>query len=203
MSSLVACENHKDSTAPPQAPQPALPASVAHPSQDPQAPTAAREVAILAGGCFWGMEGILRDVPGVLDTEVGYAGGAKAQASYEQVKTGSTDHAEAIRVVFDPSRISYSELLENWFFRMHDPTTKNRQGNDRGRQYRSAIFFQNPAQKSAAESSIARASKNWTDPIVTELTAFSTFVPAENYHQDYLDKNPGGYTCHYLRDSAL
>lgn len=162
----------------------------------------AREVAVLAGGCFWGMEDILRKVPGVLDTEVGYTGGTTPSPTYFTVKTGQTGHAEAIRVVFDPSRLSYEELLEKWFFRMHDPTTPNRQGNDVGTQYRSAIFYLNDEQKRVAEAVKARLEARgvWKRPIVTEIVQAGPFTPAEDYHQDYLEKNPGGYTCHYLRD---
>jgi peptide methionine sulfoxide reductase msrA/msrB len=161
-----------------------------------------RSVAILAGGCFWGMEQILRSVPGVLQTEVGYAGGTTAQPSYDQVKTGRTGHAEAVRVVFDPARLSYTELLEKWFFRMHDPTTKNRQGNDVGTQYRSAIFVTSSAERQAAEAVKRRVEKSgkWGAPIVTEIVEAGPFTPAEEHHQDYLQKNPGGYSCHYLRD---
>lgn len=160
-----------------------------------------KEVAILAGGCFWGMQDILRKLPGVLDTEVGYSGGTLEDPTYPDMKSGSTGHAEAIRVEFDPARISYGEILAT-FFRMHDPTTKDRQGNDRGSQYRSAIFYLSAEQKAAAEkaSADANASGRWKKPIVTEITPASTFWPAEDYHQDYLEKNPGGYTCHYLRD---
>lgn len=161
----------------------------------------AKEVAILAGGCFWGMEDILRKLPGVLETEVGYSGGTLENPTYADMRTGATGHAEAIRIEFDPARISYGEILAT-FFRMHDPTTKDRQGNDRGSQYRSAIFYLSPEQKAAAEKAIAdaNASGRWKKPVVTEVTAASTFWPAEDYHQDYLVKNPGGYTCHYLRD---
>jgi len=163
--------------------------------------TGAKETAILAGGCFWGMEDILRELPGVLDTEVGYTGGTLENPGYSDMKTGSTGHAEAIRIEFDPREISYGEILAT-FFRMHDPTTKDRQGNDRGSQYRSAIFYLSPEQKAAAEKAIAdaNASGRWKNPVVTEVTAATTFWPAEGYHQDYLEKNPGGYTCHYLRD---
>jgi peptide methionine sulfoxide reductase msrA/msrB len=163
--------------------------------------SAQKEVAILAGGCFWGMQDILRELPGVLDTEVGYSGGTLEKPTYPDMKTGRTGHAEAIRVEFDPARISYGEILAT-FFRMHDPTTKDRQGNDRGSQYRSAIFYLSPEQKAAAEKAIAdaNASGRWKQPVVTEVTAATTFWPAEDYHQDYLEKNPGGYTCHYLRD---
>jgi peptide methionine sulfoxide reductase msrA/msrB len=160
------------------------------------------ETAVLAGGCFWGMEDILRKVPGVLETEVGYTGGATAHPNYEQVKTGRTGHAEAIRVVFDPNKLSYADLLEHWFFRMHDPTTPNRQGNDVGTQYRSAIFVTSPEQRKIAEEVKQRvnASGEWKRPIVTEVVTEGEFTPAEDYHQDYLEKHPGGYTCHYLRN---
>lgn len=161
-----------------------------------------RETAILAGGCFWGMQDILRKVPGVLETEVGYAGGELPHPTYEDVKTGRTGHAEAIRVVFNPARISYATLLEQWFFRMHDPTTKNRQGNDRGTQYRSAIFVASEEQRQAAEAVKRRVDESgrWSAPVVTEIVSAGPFTPAEGYHQDYLEKHPGGYTCHYLRD---
>jgi len=160
------------------------------------------ETAVLAGGCFWGMEEILRKVPGVLETEVGYTGGTTANPAYEDVRTGRTGHAESIRVTFDPKKLSYADLLEHWFFRMHDPTTANRQGNDVGTQYRSAIFFTSDDQRKVAEEVKARvnASGKWKRPIVTEIVKEGSFTPAEDYHQDYLEKHPGGYTCHYLRD---
>jgi peptide methionine sulfoxide reductase msrA/msrB len=160
-----------------------------------------RETAVLAGGCFWGMEDLVRAIPGVVETEVGYTGGTTPNATYAQVKKGDTGHAEALRVVFDPERLAYEDLLA-WFFRMHDPTTKNRQGNDIGSQYRSAIFYADEAQRRAAEAVKARveASGKWRRPVVTEIAAAGDFWPAEEYHQDYLEKNPGGYTCHFLRD---
>jgi len=160
------------------------------------------ETAILAGGCFWGMEEILREVPGVVATDVGYSGGASADPTYDDVHTGETGHAESVRIVFDPKKISYAELLEKWFFRMHDPTTKNRQGNDIGTQYRSAIFYTTPQQRAVAESVKQKVdhSGKWSDPIVTEIAPAGKFTRAEDYHQKYLKKNPGGYTCHYLRD---
>jgi peptide methionine sulfoxide reductase msrA/msrB len=160
------------------------------------------ETAVLAGGCFWGMEEILRKIPGVLETEVGYTGGNMSTPSYDDVKTGTTGHAESVRIVFDPKKLSYADLLEKWFFRMHDPTTKNRQGNDVGSQYRSAIFYTSAKQKRIAQEVKRRvnASGKWNDPIVTEITEAGPFTPAESYHQDYLQKNPDGYTCHHLRD---
>jgi peptide methionine sulfoxide reductase msrA/msrB len=160
------------------------------------------ETAILAGGCFWGMEEIIRKIPGVLETDVGYTGGTAAKPTYEDVHTGRTGHAEAIRITFDPTKVSYEELLEKWFFRMHNPTTKNQQGNDIGSQYRSAIFFTSPAQREAAERVKKRidASGKWRAPVVTEIAPAGTFTLAEDYHQKYLQKHPDGYTCHYLRD---
>jgi peptide methionine sulfoxide reductase msrA/msrB len=160
------------------------------------------ETAVLAGGCFWGMEDILRKVPGVVETEVGYTGGKTAHPTYEDVHTGQTGHAESVRIVFDPKKLSYADLLEKWFFRMHDPTTRNQQGNDMGSQYRSAIFVTSPEQRKTAEVVKARAAKSgrWKSPIVTEIVDAGPFTPAEAYHQKYLEKNPGGYTCHYLRN---
>jgi peptide methionine sulfoxide reductase msrA/msrB len=160
------------------------------------------EEAILAGGCFWGMEDILGKIPGVIETQVGYAGGATAKPTYEQVRTGRTGHAESIRILFDPKRITFEDLLEQWFFKMHDPTTKNQQGNDRGSQYRSAIFVTSPAQREAAERAKKKVqeSRRWRAPIVTEIVDAGPFTPAEDYHQKYLDKHPGGYTCHFMRD---
>jgi peptide methionine sulfoxide reductase msrA/msrB len=189
--------------APSTAAQPAATNSCTDPAPG-QAPgcAATLETAILAGGCFWGMEDILRKVPGVLETEAGYVGGTLPNPTYEDVHHGTTGHAESVRITFDPSKLSYSDLLEHWFFRMHDPTTKNRQGNDIGTQYRSAIFFTSPEQQKTAEAVKARVDKSgkWQRPIVTEITPAGTFTRAEEYHQKYLEKNPGGYTCHYLRD---
>jgi peptide methionine sulfoxide reductase msrA/msrB len=160
------------------------------------------EEAVLAGGCFWGMEEILRAVPGIVDTEVGYTGGTTPSPRYRDVKTGETGHAEAIRIYFDPKKISYDEILDEWFFRMHDPTTRNRQGNDRGTQYRSAIFVTSPEQRRTAEAARKRAGESgrWRAPIVTEIFDAGAFTPAEEEHQDYLQKHPGGYTCHFMRD---
>ncbi len=159
------------------------------------------QVAIFAGGCFWGMEDLLRKIPGIVETVVGYTGGTTPSAVYETVKTGSTGHAESVRVSFDPSKITYEDLL-GWFFRMHDPTTLNQQGNDRGTQYRSAIFYQNEEQRRVAEKVKARVDKSgkWKRPVVTQIVPAVKFHEAEGYHQDYLQKNPGGYTCHFLRD---
>jgi len=161
-----------------------------------------KEVAILAGGCFWGVEDILRTVPGVLETDVGYTGGWVENPTYEDTHDSKSGHAESIRITFDPAVLSYDDLLENWFFRLHDPTTLNRQGNDIGTQYRSAIFPQSPEQARIAEQAIAnaQASGRWKKPITTTIEPASAWYSAEKYHQDYLKKNPGGYSCHYLRD---
>jgi peptide methionine sulfoxide reductase msrA/msrB len=173
-----------------------LPAAAAAP-----APAGTRETAILAGGCFWGMEEILRKIPGVLETTVGYTGGTTKHPTYKEICTGRTGHAEAIQIVFDPARLSYEQVL-GWFFRLHDPTTLNRQQNDVGTQYRSAIFHLGDAQRQTAERVKAQVdgSGKWKRPVVTEITAAGEFHPAEDYHQDYLVKNPGGYNCHYVRD---
>lgn len=160
-----------------------------------------QQTATLAGGCFWGVEELIRELPGVLSTRVGYTGGRTANPRYEDVKTGTTGHAEAIEIIFDPSQLSYQDLLL-FFFRLHDPTTRNRQGNDRGTQYRSAIFFHDEAQRQTAEAVKAKvdASGKWPNPVVTEIVEASPFYTAEEYHQKYLVKNPGGYTCHFVRD---
>jgi peptide methionine sulfoxide reductase msrA/msrB len=160
------------------------------------------DTAILAGGCFWGMEELLRKIPGVLETSVGYEGGTTPNPTYEDVRTGKTGYAEAVRIVFDPTKISYEDLLEKWFFRMHDPTTKNRQGNDVGTQYRSAIFVTSPEQREVAlrAKKAVQASGKWRAPIVTEIIDAGPFTVAEGYHQKYLEKHPGGYSCHFMRD---
>lgn len=161
-----------------------------------------RSVAVLAGGCFWGMEEILRQIPGVLETQVGYAGGSVPNPSYEDVSSGRSGHAEAVRVVFDENVLGYRQLLADWFFRMHDPTTRNRQGNDVGTQYRSAIFVADDKQRQIAEAVIRELDRSGKldGPIVTSIEKAGQFTPAEAYHQDYLQKHPGGYTCHYLRE---
>ena len=165
------------------------------------AKTMSKEIATLAGGCFWGMEEIIRGIPGVLNTTVGYTGGSVDNPTYNIVKLGTTNHAEAVEVEFDPNKLSYSDLL-GYFFRMHDPTTLNRQENDIGTQYRSAIFFHSEDQKRLALETIKKveASGKWKRPVVTQVVPASKFYPAEEYHQDYLKKNPNGYTCHWLRD---
>src|SRR5450432_3986270 len=141
------------------------------------------------------MEDILGKIPGVIETEVGYAGGTTPKPTYEQVRTGRTGHAESIRVLFDPKRISFENLLDDFFFYNHAPTTENQQGNDRGTQYRSAIFVTSPAQREVAERAkrLAQESGRWSAPIVTEIVEAGPFTSAESYHQKYLDKHPGGY----------
>ena len=191
-----------------------------------------QQTAYLAGGCFWGMEELVRAIPGVLATEVGYSGGVTPDARYEQVKTGKTGHAESLKVVFDPQQLSYRHLLFE-FFRMHNPTTRNQQGNDIGTQYRSAIFYLSEEQKHTAEEVIRTvdASGDWqanghdrsptqtlprvagegsneslcefNDNVVTEVVPFMEFYRAEEYHQKYLINNRGGYTCHYVRRYKL
>ncbi|HEX2122244.1 MAG TPA: bifunctional methionine sulfoxide reductase B/A protein [Thermoanaerobaculia bacterium] len=152
--------------------------------------------ATLAGGCFWGVEELFRQLPGVVDTEVGYTGGSVKNATYQNHE----GHAEAIEITYDPSKISYEDLLE-FFFKIHDPTTLNRQGNDVGTSYRSAIFVHDDAQRQAAERIKQKVDKSgaWKRPVVTEIVPAKEFWTAEAYHQDYLQKNPNGYTCHYVR----
>jgi methionine-S-sulfoxide reductase len=160
-------------------------------------------VAALAGGCFWGMEDIIGSIKGVIKTQVGYTGGKSTAIAphYEDVKTGKTGHAESVQILFDPKIISYDELLI-YFFRMHDPTTMNRQGNDLGTQYRSVIFYYDDQQRKIAGHRLDLVDKSgkWKRPVVTTIDHAGPFWPAEDYHQKYLNKNPGGYTCHYLRD---
>lgn len=165
------------------------------------AKTMSKETATLAGGCFWGMEQIIREIPGVINTTVGYTGGSVDNPTYNIVKLGTSNHAESVQVEFDPKKLSYADLL-GYFFRMHDPTTVNQQGNDKGTQYRSVIFYHSPEQEKTAKEVIAKteASHKWPRPIVTQVLPVQKFYPAEEYHQDYLKKNPGGYTCHWLRN---
>lgn len=158
------------------------------------------EKIILAGGCFWGMEDLLRTQPGVVKTRVGYTGGQMKNPTYRDMTTGKTGHAEAVEITFDPQQTGLREIL-GYFFRIHDPSTPDRQGNDRGTQYRSAIFYEGDAQKKTAED-VMRAvdeSGKWPGRIVTQLLPAGPFYEAEEYHQDYLRKNPGGYTCHWAR----
>jgi peptide-methionine (S)-S-oxide reductase len=156
----------------------------------------AQERAVLAGGCFWGVQELVRKLPGVIKTRVGYSGGDVKNATYRNHGT----HAEAIEILFDPAKISYRQLLE-FFFQIHDPTTKNRQGNDMGMSYRSAIYYTSPEQEEIAEDTIAdvEASGLWPGKVVTEVTAVGDFWEAEPEHQDYLQRYPDGYTCHFVR----
>lgn len=158
------------------------------------------KTAIFAGGCFWGVEDLFRRLPGVVGTEVGYTGGRTKNATYKDVKTGSTGHAEAIRIAFDPEKTSYRRLLE-FLFQIHDPTTVDRQGNDVGSQYRSAIFYLDDGQKRDAEAVIAAvdASGRWPGKVVTRVEPAGEWWTAEEHHQDYLVKYPDGYTCHFIR----
>lgn len=167
----------------------AVPAMAARPPLDtrPEAPT-----AVFAGGCFWGVDAVFRHVKGVIDVESGYAGGSEASAQYAQVSTGTTGHAEAVRVRFNPAQISYTQLLQIFFSVAHDPTQLNRQGPDRGPQYRSAIFYSEDSQRQAAEEQIRKltASGVFAQPIVTQLTPLKAFYAAEKYHQNYLALHP-------------
>ena len=157
---------------------------------------ATTERAILAGGCFWGMQQLIRRLPGVVSTRVGYSGGDVKNATYRNHGT----HAEAVEITFDPSKTSFRDLLE-FFFQIHDPTTLNRQGNDRGTSYRSAIFYMSEEQRRVAEETIAdvEASGLWPGKVVTELSEAGAFWEAEPEHQDYLERYPSGYTCHFVR----
>lgn len=151
--------------------------------------------AILAGGCFWGLEDLIREQAGVLAIEVGYTGGTNDNPTYEH----HPGHAEALEITYDPKQTSYKQLLD-FFFQIHNPTTLNQQGNDKGTSYRSAIFYANDEEKAVAAEmiNIVNDSGRWPDPVVTTLEPLTRFYPAEDYHQDYLVKNPGGYTCHAL-----
>ena len=157
-----------------------------------QPASAAQETAVFAGGCFWGVEAVFEHVKGVIDVRSGYAGGQKETAEYETVSEGNSGHAESVEVRFDPAKVSYEQLLEVFFTVVHDPTQLNRQGPDVGTQYRSAIFFMNEKQKTAAEAYISKlkVSKAFSQPIVTEVSELKQFFPAEDYHQDYMKKNP-------------
>jgi peptide-methionine (S)-S-oxide reductase len=154
------------------------------------------ERAVLAGGCFWGVQDLVRKLPGVVSTRVGYSGGDVPNATYRNHGT----HAEAIEIIFDPAEISFRQLLE-FFFQIHDPSTRNRQGNDIGMSYRSAIFYTTPEQKAVAQDTIADvdASGLWPGKVVTEVTPVGDFWEAEPEHQDYLERLPNGYTCHFVR----
>ena len=160
----------------------------------------AEQTITLAGGCFWGMQDLLRKRPGIIATRVGYTGGTTRNAAYDTVRTGQTGHAESIEIRFDPETISLKEIYEV-FFQIHDPTTLNRQGNDIGSQYRSVIFYADAEQKAQAEKVIAavNASGLWPGKVVTQLQPLGEFWEAESEHQDYLERFPEGYTCHFVR----
>jgi len=151
---------------------------------------------VLAGGCYWGMEELFRSQSGVVNTTVGFIGGTAKNATYKDHE----GHAEALEITYDSKKITYRLLLD-FFFRIHNPTTLNQQGNDKGTSYRSAIFYENQEEKEQAQQFVAlvNASKRWSDPVVTTLEPLTTFYPADQSHQDYLQKNPEGYTCHYVR----
>lgn len=167
-----------------------------HSQEEVQTMTRQTETAILAGGCFWGMQDLLRRYPGVLETRVGYTGGDVPNATYRN----HGNHAEAIEIIFDPAVISYRQILE-FFFQIHDPSTPNRQGNDRGPSYRSAIYYLSEQQREVAEDTVADvdASRLWPGPVVTEIEPAGAFWEAEPEHQDYLERIPNGYTCHFIR----
>jgi peptide-methionine (S)-S-oxide reductase len=156
------------------------------------------EKATFAGGCFWGVEHLFNEMPGVIDAVSGYTGGSRDNPTYEQVSSGRTGHAEAVEVTYDPAKVTYDELL-NAFWNMHDPTTLNRQGPDHGHQYRSAIYFHTPEQEKAALASKELAQRYFDRPIVTEIVAAPHFWPAEDYHQRYFEKHQGHYSCHFIR----
>ena len=156
---------------------------------------------IVAGGCFWGLEDLLRNLDGVTSTKVGYSGGDFDDPTYADIRTGKTGHAEAVRVEFDEDEISLEEIL-HYFFKIHDPTTVNRQGNDVGTSYRSAVFYRDDAQKAIIENVIDEVNEigRFENPVVTTVALEKEFYDAEEYHQNYLKKNPHGYTCHFERD---
>jgi peptide-methionine (S)-S-oxide reductase len=156
------------------------------------------EKATFAGGCFWGVEHLFNEMPGVIEAVSGYAGGTRDNPTYEQVCTGRTGHAEAVEVTYDPAKVSYEELL-NAFWNMHDPTTKDRQGPDWGNQYRSAIYYTSSEQEKAATHSKEAAQKHFEKKIVTEIAPLDKFWPAEDYHQRYFAKHPGHAGCHWIR----
>jgi peptide-methionine (S)-S-oxide reductase len=158
-----------------------------------------KKQAVFAGGCFWGLEELIRKEPGVLDTEVGYAGGSNTDPSYQN----HPGHAEAVKISYDADTTSFKKLLD-FFFRVHDPTTLNKQGNDIGSSYRSTIFYSNDQEKHIAQEMIdvVNSSGRWKNPVVTTLEPIKVFYQAEDEHQDYLSKNPNGYTCHFLREDS-
>ncbi len=158
------------------------------------------KTAVLAGGCFWGMQELFRRQPGVISTRVGYAGGTLPNPTYDTVKTGMTGHAEALEVVYDPAKTGFADILE-FFFQIHDPTTPNRQGNDVGTQYRSIIFVADDEEERIARDIIDAVDRSglWPGKVVTEIVPAAPFTEAEDFHQDYLQRYPGGYTCHFPR----
>ncbi len=170
----------------------------------PKGASMQQETTYLAGGCFWGMQQLVRQIPGVLATEVGYTGGAVPNANYDIVHLGQSGHAESLKITFNPAQLSFRHLLFE-FFRMHNPTTPHQQGNDIGSQYRSAIFYTHPTQQQTAAQVIQTvdASGEWGAKVVTEVVPFKVFYRAEDYHQDYLVKHPNGYTCHRMRHFRL
>jgi peptide-methionine (S)-S-oxide reductase len=172
------------------------------PTANPAPTPATRRIATFGGGCFWCIEAVLERVDGVLDVVSGYAGGTVDNPTYRQVCDGTTGHAEVVQVTFDPARVGYDKLLE-WFFKLHDPTTLNRQGPDEGTQYRSVIFCHDDEQMAAAKRAIATAQPKFSAPIVTEVTAAPRFWPAEDYHQDYFAKNPNDRYCRAMIPSKL
>lgn len=168
-----------------------------NPSPQPPTNNAAHPRAVFGNGCFWCTEAVLEQLDGVLDVTSGYCGGSVEQPTYQQVCTGQTGHAEVVQVTFDPARISFAQLCD-WFFRSHDPTTKDRQGPDEGTQYRSVVFYQDEAQHQAVLAAIAQQQPNWPDPIVTEVVPAAPFWPAEAYHQDYFRNHPAQGYCRLL-----
>jgi peptide-methionine (S)-S-oxide reductase len=183
-------------------PKQAMSSDAQAPAETPAVPEGA-ETATLGGGCFWCIEAAYRQLDGVVSATSGYMGGTVKNPTYEQVCEKATGHAEVVQIVFDPKKISYERVLA-WFWDLHDPTTRNRQGNDEGPQYRSVIFHHSGAQKTIAEASKAAAGKNFKDPIVTEITKATDFYPAENYHQNYYfeNKSKNGY-CKYVIEPKL
>jgi methionine-S-sulfoxide reductase len=180
------------------------PSEAKDPVKTPPTKGGPREVAILGAGCFWGVEAWMEKLPGIESVDVGYAGGKSPKVGYDDVTTGTTGHAESVRIVYDPSVVSYEQML-TWFFKIHDPTTKNRQGNDDGPQYRSVIFPMSDAQAKTAKAVLARVEKSnaWKKPITTTIEPTPIWVRAEDYHQDYLVKHPGGYDNHFARDVSF
>ena len=179
-------------------------AASAEPVSGQRAKAPVTEIATFAAGCFWGTEEFFRKVPGVLETKVGYTGGRLANPTYRDTSGGSSGHAESLELTFNPAQVSYADLL-TLFFKMHDPTTANQQGNDVGSQYRSAIFFHGDKQKETAAALMRKIEKSgaWKARLTTQLVPAGVFYPAEEYHQKYLVKHPGGYDNHHLRNLSF